>query len=218
MFSKLNLFGLVTLILFFFGASVFAQTGFEGKVALRITGDETADIDYFIKGKNIRMEMEAKGNKAVILYDFKDQKTIMLMPGQNMYMEFNANQFMTENDKKNDDKADNIKRTGETKEINGYKCEKWIYKDDDGLVEAWMTDKLGNFYMMMNPMDKDAQNKWQQKLQGNYFPMRVDVIEDGEKKSSMEVLSVNEMSLKEDLFKVPPGYQKFSMPNMDMFK
>jgi len=67
-------------------------------------------------------------------------------------------------------------------------------------------------------MDKDAQNKWQQKLQGNYFPMRVDVIEDGEKKSSMEVLSVNEMSLKEDLFKVPPGYQKFSMPNMDMFK
>jgi hypothetical protein len=48
--------------------------------------------------------------------------------------------------------------------------------------------------------------------------MKVDVIEDGEKTSSMEVLSVNEMSLKDDLFEVTPGMQKFDMPDMNMFK
>lgn len=218
MLSKLNLHGQVIFIVFFLSVSVFAQTGFEGKVAMRITGDETADIDYFIKGNNLRMEMDADGNKGVILYDLKDQKTTMLMPGQNMYMEYKLDRSMIKNDTKHSDKTDDIKRTGETKEINGYKCEKWIFKEDGDLVEAWMTDELGNFYMMMNPMDKEAQNEWQQKLQGNYFPMKVDVIEDGEKTSSMEVLSVDEMSLKDDLFKVPPGYKKFDMPNMDMFK
>jgi hypothetical protein len=145
----------------------------------------------------------------------------MMMPAQNMYMEFDASQYnMPEkNSGSNKDETDNINRTGEYKDINGYKSEKWIYTDEDGKkVEAWMTDELGNFYMMMNPMDKSAQDAWKQKLQGNFFPMKVDVIEDGEKVSSMEVLSADEMSLKDDLFKVKPGMQKFNMPNMDMYK
>ncbi len=52
----------------------------------------------------------------------------------------------------------------------------------------------------------------------SYFPMKVDVMEDGEKKSAMEVLSVNKMSLKADLFTLPKGFQKFDMQNMDMDK
>jgi hypothetical protein len=118
-----------------------------------------------------------------------------------------------------EDEMGDIERTGEFKEINGYKSEKWIFNDEDNnVVEAWMTDELGNFFMMMNPMDQSAQEKWRQKLQGNFFPMKVVVTEDGEKVSSMEVLSVNEMSLKDDLFRVSPGMQKFDMPNMNMLK
>jgi hypothetical protein len=219
MFSKLNLSCFIILISFFPGISVFAQTGFEGKIALRITGDESADIDYFIKDSNIRMEMDAEGNKAVIIFNHEDHKTKMLMPEQNMYMEFDANQYMVNNNNmKNDKEADDIERTGEFEKINGYKCEKWIFKDEDNLVTAWMTGELGNFYMMMNPMDKSSQDKWKQRLQGNYFPMKVTVTEDDETTSTMEVLSVDKMSLKEDLFNVPSGYQKFNMPNMDMFK
>jgi hypothetical protein len=212
-----NSFFLVILIL---TSSVLAQNPFEGKIKMRISGDETADIDYFVKGEKIRMEMEAEGNNAVILFNTQNKKTIMMMPGQNMYMEFDANQFMTENDSKNnEDDMDKIQKTGEHKEINGYDCEKWIFKDEDeNIVEAWMTDELGDFFMMMNPMDRGSQEKWKEALQGDFFPMKVDVIEDGKKTSSMEVLSVNEMSLKDDLFKVTPGMQKFDMPNMDMLK
>ncbi len=81
-----------------------------------------------------------------------------------------------------------------------------------------MTDELGSFFMLVNPMNKGAQNNWQEKLQGNYFQMKVEVMEDGEKKSSMEVLSVDKMSLKDDLFAIPSGYQKFDMPNLDLYK
>jgi len=218
MFHKLNLSWFIVLISFFLGVSVSAQIDFEGKVALRITGDESADIDYFYKGNNIRMEMDAEGDKAVILFNLKDKKTKMLMPGQNMYMEFDANQYMTNNDIKDDKEAGDIEMTGEFEKINGYKCEKWIFRDDDNLVTAWMAEGLGNFYMMMNPMDKGSQEGWKQRLQGNYFPMKVVVTEDGETTSTMEVLSVDKISLNDDLFEVPPGYQKFSMPNMDMMK
>jgi hypothetical protein len=221
MYSKLNFACFIILISFFFSISVSAQSDFEGKIALRISGDdETTDMDYFIKGENIRMEVDAEDNSAVILFNTKNKKTTMMMPGQNMYMEFDVNQYMPETDNDNDidEEIGDIERTGEYKDINGYKSEKWIFKDEDNIVEAWMTDELGNFYMMMNPMDNSSQEKWKQKLQGNYFPMKVDVIEDGEKTSSMEVLSVNKMSLNEDLFKVAPGMQKFDMPNMNMFK
>ncbi|MDO8549032.1 MAG: DUF4412 domain-containing protein [Ignavibacteria bacterium] len=139
------------------------------------------------------------------------------MPEQKMYMELGSD-YMPQNDVKMEGKSPNIKRTGEFKDIKGYKCEKWIIKDDDNMVEAWMTDELGSFYMMTNPMNRGAQDKWQKQLQGNYFPMKVEVIEDGEKKSSMEILSVNKMSLNADLFTLPKGFQKFDMPNMNMYK
>ncbi|MDO8549033.1 MAG: hypothetical protein Q7S39_02635 [Ignavibacteria bacterium] len=45
--------------------SVFAQSDFEGKVVMRISGDQTTDIDYFIKGENIRMEMNAEENNFI---------------------------------------------------------------------------------------------------------------------------------------------------------
>ena len=57
--------------------------------------------------------------------------------------------------KKNDESESNEKtngkfdKTGETKKINGYECEKWVYTDDNGdKTEAWMTKELGNFKIL----------------------------------------------------------------------
>ena len=197
--------------------SFFAQSNFEGKVVLRISEDEITDINYFVKGENIRMEMSADENKIVILFNQKNNKIIMLMSDQNMYMELDGDQYMPYMDNPDEETGDII-RTGEFESINGYKCEKWIIKDEENTIEAWMTDELGNFYMIMNPLDETAQNEWQQKLHGNFFPMKVMEMENDENISTMEVLSVDKTSLKSDLFKVPKGMQKFEMPGMDMNK
>lgn len=221
MFSKLNLSCFIILISFFLGLSAFAQSGFEGKIVLRITDEETTDIAYFAKGENTRMEIDSKGNKVVIFHNLSDRKTTMYMPDQNMHMEVGGNSYMPQgnmNTKKDKNVSGKIERSKEFIDIQGRRCEKWTFTDEDSKVIAWMTDQLGGFFMMMNPMDKGSTNSWQQKLHGNYFPMKVDVIEDGEKKSSMEVLSVEEMSLKDDFFKVDPSSKKFNVPGMDMFK
>jgi hypothetical protein len=199
-------------------SSVYAQSNFEGKVVMRVTGeeeDEKSDMDYYIKEDKIRMEIKSEEGKLIILYDQKDSKAYMIMPEEQMYMEFDNN-FSPEDS--NDFNSQNINRTGEFKDINGYKCEKWIIKEDDNITEAWMTDELGGFYMLKNPMAGGLQDSWQQKLVGNYFPLKVNVTEDGETTGSIEVLSVDKMSLNDDLFILPSGFQKFEMPNLDMYK
>jgi len=207
------------LITFLCTVSVFGQNNFEGKVVFRISEEESgADVDYFVKDNKMRMEMKSEEGSMVILFDQKESTTYMIMPEQQMYMEFKGMDYTKDKIDPNESASDtDIKRTGEFKEINGYNCEKWIVKEDDDIVEAWMTDEIGAFFMMSNPMAGNNKDKWQQELMGNYFPMRVDLVEGAEKKKVLEVLSVNKMSLNNDLFSVPPGFQKFDMPNMDMY-
>jgi len=218
MLNKNNLKNLFTVLLFALCSVTLAQNEFEGKVVMRMTGDQTVNMDYFVKENRMRMEMNAEEGKFIMLYDQRDSKTSLIMPEQKMYMEFQANEYMNENDMNDEDKSPDINKTGEFKDINGYKCEKWIINDEDNTVEAWMTDQLGSFFMMSNPMVEGSQERWKNQLQGNYFPMLVNVMKDGELESSMEVLSVNKMSLNDDLFLIPKDYQKFDMPNMNMFK
>lgn len=204
---------LFSLLIFCFSSS--AQSNFEGKIVMKITGKETSNIVYFVKGDNARIEVEAHGQKVAILHNKKDPNSQMLMDEQKMYMEFPVPD-MPKTEMKESDVADKIKKTGEYKTINGYKCEKWTFKDDDGQTgEAWMTDQLGGFYMLQNPMVRNPENDWRQELIGNYFPMLVNVMDNsGKKEFTMEVVSVDKMSLDKDLFEVPSDYKKLSMPNM----
>ena len=194
--------------------SSFAKTDFEGKIVMKITGKETSNIIYYVKGNETRMEVESKGRKIAFLHNAKDSDSKMLMDEQKMYMEF-PQMDMPETDAKEDKSEGKIKKTGEYKEINGYKCEKWTFEGDEQSGEAWMTDELGGFFMLQNPMARNSQEDWKQELVGNYFPMLVNVYDSsGEKELTMEVVSVDKMSLKKDLFEIPADYKKFNMPNM----
>ncbi len=215
MLSRTNFIYSFLFSLVIFCVSSSAQSDFEGKIVMKITGNETSNIVYYVQGDNARMEVESHGRKVAILHNKENSNSEMLMDEQKMYMEFPRVEA-PKTDMKESDVADRIKKTGEYKTINGYKCEKWTFTDDDGRTgEAWMTDQLGGFFMLQNPMMKNPQDDWQQKLIGNYFPMLVTVKNDsGEKEFTMEVVSVDKKSLDKDLFEVPSDYKKFSMPNM----
>src|SRR5690606_39676346 len=118
-----------------------------------------------------------------ILFNKSENKTYMIMPQQSMYMEFNVMDMMGSEELDADDP--DITKTGEYLDINGYKCEKWIIKENNEIVEAWMTDELGSFFMMDNPFAMNSKT-WQQELAGNFFPMRVDVVEGSEKQKVLE--------------------------------
>ncbi len=220
-----KIYSLVILLVVSLAFTCLAQTQFEGKVVMNVkSGDKDTDINLFVKGSKTLIQM-TKEEKANLIMDSKDKKMTILMPEQKMYMEMDMNMMkgMAEKMKKNDEADDKGKmngkfdKTGETKEINGYECEKWVYTDDDGnKTEAWMTKELGNFMGFSNPMANDESSSWQKEIEGKgYFPMQAIHYEDGKVESSMEVKSVDKKSLDAGMFEVPADYKKFSMPMMN---
>ncbi len=216
----------ITFLIFAVAANIPAQTSFEGKVVMNVkSDDESTEIDFFVKGNKTLIQVDQE-EKASMIMDSKGKKMLLIMPEQKMYMEMDLNIMkdyasqMTNKDnvKTNDGTTDNFKMTGETKKINGYECEKWVYSDDDGgKTEAWMTKALGNFMGFSNPMMGNEENSWQKKIEGQgYFPMLAIHYDDsGDVESSMEVKSAEEKSLDDSMFEVPSGFRKFDIPMMN---
>ena len=184
-------------------------------------------MDYFLKNKNIRMEMGKEAKEAIFIYS--NGKSMILMPEQKMYMDLDNSMFakMKEmmhknNDENKDDKDFDINKykTGKTKTILGYECEQWIFNDtEDGeqdQVEAWVTDELGNFMFMENPMGSGFSPGWESSFKNKgFFPLLV-ITKDSEGKetSRFEATEVDKKSLSDDLFQVPSDYSEMKMPGM----
>ncbi len=214
-----NLFVLIFFISFAQTIS-YSQSKFEGKVNFQVTdesGKSTA-LNYFVKDKKFRME--GPENQGAFIFDASTNKMMILMDAQKMYMEipFDLNEEMSKS--KEDAKGDFVP-TGETKDILGYKCEKFTYTDDESKNEMWLTKELGGFMFFNDPKQmKGSENDWQTKLLSEgYFPMQVtELSSGGAVKSKFEVKSLEPKKLDNSLFSIPSGYQKFSMPNMNYDK
>ena len=218
-----NVLFFILLVFCFYPVRSFSQS-FEGEIVMKITDkdqDQPQIVDYYCKGSKIRFEGKGdEGMKGAMVLDTKTSEALILMPTQKMYMTYNYKNFMghaRDSISKAMEKGD-VKMTGETKDINGFKCEKWTFKDDDGNTgEAWMTKGIRNFFFFSNPMGgRSDQPEWQKKLTNEgYFPMMVTTKNsDGEIESTMEVTSVEKKSLDESLFTPPSDYKKMEMPTM----
>lgn len=204
----------------------FSQS-FEGKIVMQITSkdqDEPHTVDYYCKGSKIRFESnDREGMGGAFILDTKNNDALIIVPAQKMYMTYPfknmlgaASDTMKNKLKEEIDKG-NLKMTSETKNINGFECEKWIFKGDDGTNgEAWMTKGIKNFFFFSNPMRRSNEPEWQKKLTGEgYFPMMVTTKnEDGEVESTMEVKSIEKKSLDDSLFNPPSDYKKMDIPMM----
>ena len=201
--------------------SLNAQNKFEGKVNIKVTSDgDEATMGYLIKDNMMRFEM-GEDVSQYSLIDFTNKKMLMVMPEDEMYMEIPASKIFSDVQKEANAEMGKINKTGETKEINGYTCEKWIYKDDDITTESWLAKDLGGFIFLDNPMG-GSKSEWQTEIEtSGYFPMLIiNLDEDGEEESRWEVTSVEKKSLSADLFAPPANYEKMTMPeiNLDLFK
>ena len=210
--------------LFLITSSIFAQATFEGSVKIKMTADdESFFMDYFIKADNMRMEMNSGEEVAFIV---SGGNSLVLMLQQKTYMDLNNPMFkqipgmsnMEDDDNSLEPFDINKYRTGKTKSILGYGCEQWIINEDtdDEEVEAWVTDELGNFMFMKNPMGGDVTPNWGSSLKGKgFFPMLVITKdEDGEETSKFEVVNVDQKSLNNDLFSAPSDFEELKIPGM----
>lgn len=205
----------------------FAQKNFEGKVKFKITHDEDVMfLDYFMKKDKLRMEM---GDNKEAVFIKTAEKSLVLMPDQKQYMDLNNSLFsklpgMTGmgNEKEEDEEIKDVDfekfRTGKTMDLLGYECAQWIINDEqeEGEVEAWVTDELGNFMLMSSPMGGGFSPGWSSNVKNNgFFPLLV-ISRDsnGEETSRFEATEVNEQSLDSDLFAPPSDFTEFQVPGM----
>jgi hypothetical protein len=200
----------------------FSQSeGFEGKVSVKLVYDgDVSFMDYLVKGNKFRMEIQAEESeeKTTMIMDMTELKMITLMPEQKMYMEYPLKQTMEEHEAEIKEEMGKVRITDETREINGFTCQKIVYEEEKN-VEAWVTKDIGNFMFFENPMGGDMPEWYSEFANAGFFPILVvERDDDGEEESRWEVSSVEEKSLSEDLFVPPVGYEKMEIPMMDFLK
>ena len=155
-------------------------------------------MDYYAKEKKFRMDMPEKGGS--IIFDSQKFKMYVIMDEHKMYME-NSMMPMTAG------AGGSISKTGETKNILGYDCEKFLFTQKDIKGEAWMTKELGAFMFFME--SQQNMPDWQSEvLDAGFFPLHV--TQHNERKNTTSVYDVKEvtpMDLSDDLFVVPSSYK-----------
>ncbi len=196
----------LSLLIILFSAVTLAQENFEGKVKFDVEEEGKKQVmDYYAKDKKYRMEIPDKGG--TILFDSNKLMMYVLMDKEKMYIESQMMPMSMGG-------AGKVSKTGETKTILGHECEKFIFEQEDLSGEAWMTKDLGAFMFFME--SQQDMPSWQSEIiDAGYFPLQVTQYSKREdKKSVYNVVDVTPMELSDDLFVVPPSYEKFDMTGL----
>lgn len=198
------------IILVILTGRMIAQDAFEGKVVFEVEADGDQQVmDYYAKDKRFRMDMPEKGGS--ILFDSRAFKMYVIMDEQKMYMETSMMPMSAGG-------GGSISKTGETKTILGYDCEKFLFTQKDMKGEAWMTKELGAFMFFME--SQEEMPGWQTEvLDAGYFPLHVTQHDTRKNVTSVyDVIKVTPMKLSDDLFEVPSSYKKFDLMNLGGFE
>lgn len=143
----------------------------------------------------MRMDSSARGQNVVMIVDSTAQVMYMIMPAQQMYMEFSTNQpspmtshapyTPTAFDPSHPCAADATCKKVGTETVNGRVCDKWVITNKAGTSTAWIDQKL-------------------------LFPIKTI----GTNGSVFELSNLKEGKPEASLFEVPAGYRKMEMPAM----
>ncbi len=158
---------------------------------------------YFAQG-HMRMDVQGGpggpgGGQSIIITNFKEQVTDILLPAQHMYMEHKMGEgpgarrpgmmpsikpFRDPSNPCAEQEGYTCKNLG-TEEVNGRTCDHWQITDNHGrITNTWVDQKL-------------------------HFPIK-SVNEDG----TWELTNIKEGEPDASLFQIPAGYTKMDMGNM----
>lgn len=200
------------LFILFLTFQLFAQK-FEGEIKYQTDFDgDKMDLSYFIKGENIKLKIHdyVESSNSTIIFNNKLSKLVVLMDDEKMYMELPMNSF---NQEMQSDEAESNEEsfvnTGETKEILGYKCEKYIINSDEGNIIIWATKELGGISFFTNPLNDKKPTAWQKEMDlMNFVPFEItDEIEG----SVFKAVKIEKKALEDSEFEIPSDYQKLDI-------
>lgn len=190
----------------------FASEPFQGTIKFTKTiGPVTANYVYYVKGDKVRVEEIGENGEVqgIMIVDTKANTVKALSPERQMYID-------VPNKRPARDTEVYVQKTGNTQEINGYKCNevKVTGKTDGREVTFWCADDQFDFFMPMletlNRKDKLAVYFMNVPDLDGFFPMLgVEKKTDGMELSKLQVVDMNKTTLADNLFEIPEGYSKF---------
>lgn len=196
----------------FLASSGLHAQGFEGTIEFtKTTGPVVTNYRYFVKNGHVRIEeISAKGNvQGVMLVDTRAKSVVALSPDRRLYMDVPNMRLPKEVHAE-------MRKTGETRQIAGYTCEKWVAKStaQDRQMTYWAAKGDFDFFLPMletlNRKDEQAVFFMQFNDVGGVFPMLgIEQKLDGSEASRLEVTKVVSGEQRLALFAVPQGYTKF---------
>ena len=131
----------------------------------KLKEDENITMLLDADGGNFGMEVDNEGVTQYIIYDLESREIVTLIhaEGQKMGMTMKLDPSMWDSDEVDDPgKPVTFKKTGNSKEISGYRCDEYLVEGGD--LEAneratmWMTDKLEADWLKAM-MKMSSQNK-----------------------------------------------------------
>lgn len=115
----------------------------------KLKEDENITMLLDEDGGNFGMEVENEGVTQYIIYDLDSREMVTLMnaEGQKMGMTMKLDESLLDSERVEDHgKPVTFKKTGNSKEISGYRCDEYLVEggdmDADERATMWMTDKL----------------------------------------------------------------------------
>jgi hypothetical protein len=190
----------------------FASEPFQGTIKFTKTiGPVTANYVYYVKGDKVRVEEIGENGEVqgIMIVDTKANTVKALSPERQMYID-------VPNKRPARDTEVYVQKTGNTQQINGYKCSevKVTGKTDGREITFWVADDQFDFFMPMletlNRKDKLAVYFMNVPELDGFFPMLgVEKKTDGMELSKLQVVDMNKTALADNLFEIPAGYSKF---------
>lgn len=200
--------------------SIHAQTIYSGKVSYNITINDVAnDVDVTTNGAEILLHMKLQNGREVdIKSDRYGKKQVMILHNQKSFINLTVStvEKLTSMMKRVGKIVEapiisETRKTGESKKINGYICEKLIQEDGSGTVEIWATNTLGSlafsgvpFIPLPTLMNSDA---------AAYFPLEIiSKNTDGSEVFIMKTNDIKPGAIDESVFAIPIGYELSELP------
>jgi hypothetical protein len=141
---------------------------------------------------------------------------LMIMPAQRMYMEMQIPDMSGKMGGKEEASGAGkpYKKTGKTKEIEGYEAHEFIFEDGPEKMVVWATEELGSMPLARGPATQGFAAAMQ-KVSGlsAFFPLEVTGFnKKGKTTYRMLIKDIEKKELSDSMFLPPAGFRKMTIP------
>jgi Domain of unknown function (DUF4412) len=205
---------LFILLITFTGFVGRAQQAFEGIIEFKKVGTtDTTYYSYIVKGNRVRIDelnSITKRSDGTFLLDLENKTQLTINHERKLYMDKSS---PTPTPIKG---VCDIKKTGATKTIHGYKCQEILInnKEEETKITYYLADDKFAFFnkllSILNRRDKSSLYFLKITEPTETFPMlSIQTDWKGRETGRLEVTKINKRIVDPALFEIPKGYTKF---------